>query len=181
MMTDPISDMIIRIKNAKMAGNDVVSMPQSKLKAAIADKLKERGILADVTSRGKNVGKTLELTLTRDEDGEFNFVEVVKEYGEKAVIMKKMFLDNGFTIVYDKDEDKPIADGFYFTIAYPKFDQGADLLMELLHYGISAITLETTGSCRREGLRACVSMVGDEQFDTLSERLRKFRQDHPIE
>ncbi|KKS35037.1 MAG: hypothetical protein UU98_C0043G0012, partial [Parcubacteria group bacterium GW2011_GWD2_42_14] len=31
-MTDPISDMIIRIKNAAMAGNDVVSMPQSKIK-----------------------------------------------------------------------------------------------------------------------------------------------------
>ena len=40
-------------------------------------------------------------------DGEYNFIEVVKEYGEKAAIMKKFFLDNGFHIVYDKDEDVP--------------------------------------------------------------------------
>ena len=50
-------------------------------------------------------------------DGEYNFIEEVKEYGEKAKIMKKLFTDNGFEIVYDKDEDQPIADGFYFTIS----------------------------------------------------------------
>ncbi len=76
MMTDPVSDMIIRIKNAAMAGNDVVSMPQSKLKLAIAAKLKERGILTEVISRGKNIGKTLELTLARDEDDSYKFVNV---------------------------------------------------------------------------------------------------------
>ncbi len=93
--------------------------------------------------------------------------------------MKKLFLDNGFHLVYDNDLGEPLADGFYFTIAYPGFDHGADLLFELLHYGISAITLETTGSCRIEGLRACVSMTGDDQFGTLGERLRRFRADHP--
>jgi hypothetical protein len=55
-------------------------------------------------------------------DGEFNFVESVKEYGERAKIMKKIFTDNGFNIVYDKDEDQPLADGFYFTISYPGMD-----------------------------------------------------------
>jgi aspartate/methionine/tyrosine aminotransferase len=101
------------------------------------------------------------------------------EYSRRARIMKKMFLDNGFTLVYDNDLGEPLADGFYFTIAYPTFDDGATLLMELLHYGISAITLETTGSCRTEGLRACVSLVGDDQFEVLRGRLQKFRQDHP--
>ena len=76
MMTDPISDMIIRIKNAAMAGNDVVSMPQSKIKVAIADKLKQRGVVSDIASRGKNVGKTLELTLARDEKGTYKFIDV---------------------------------------------------------------------------------------------------------
>ena len=112
-------------------------------------------------------------------NGEFNFVEVVKEYGEKAVIMKKMFLDNGFTIVYDKDEDKPIADGFYFTIAYPGFT-GEDLLNELVYYGISAISLAITGSERLEGIRACVSLVKREQFPDLKKRLEQFKNDHPI-
>jgi aspartate/methionine/tyrosine aminotransferase len=84
-------------------------------------------------------------------DGDLNFVEEVREYGKKAVIMKKMFLDYGFTIVYDMDEDKPLADGFYFTVAYPGFT-GGELLERLLYYGISAISLEITGSTRKKGL-----------------------------
>jgi len=110
-------------------------------------------------------------------DGTYNFVEVVREYGEKAKIMKKMFLDNGFKIVYDKDEDNPIADGFYFTISYPGFS-GEKLLEELLYYGISAIALSITGSERHEGLRACVSLVQRSQFPALEERLRRFRENH---
>ncbi len=112
-------------------------------------------------------------------EGKFNFVEVVKEYGEKAKIMKKLFLDNGFTIVYDKDIDQPIADGFYFTIAYRGFD-GPDLIEELLFYGISAISLSITGSEHSEGLRACVSLVKRTQFPDLEFRLKKFHEHHPV-
>jgi aspartate/methionine/tyrosine aminotransferase len=112
-------------------------------------------------------------------EGKFNFVEEVKEYGEKAKIMKKLFLDNGFKIVYDKDIDKPIADGFYFTIMYPGFD-GPDLIVELLYYGISAISLSITGSEHTEGLRACVSLVMRTQFPDLEYRLKKFHEHHPI-
>lgn len=110
-------------------------------------------------------------------DGNFNFVDVVKEYGEKAKIMKKLFTDNGFTIVYDKDIDQPIADGFYFTFAYPGFS-GADLLEKLIYYGISAITLDITGSERHEGIRACVSLVLRDQFPTLETRLKAFHEHH---
>lgn len=110
-------------------------------------------------------------------DGTLDFVEVVREYGEKAKIMKKLFTDNGFTIVYDKDEDDPIGDGFYFTFAYPGFT-GDELLQELLYYGISAIALSITGSERTEGIRACVSLVKREQFPALKERLMKFRENH---
>jgi aspartate/methionine/tyrosine aminotransferase len=113
-------------------------------------------------------------------DGKFNFRDVVMEYGDKARIMKKMFTDNGFSIVYDKDEDKPIADGFYFTFSYPGFN-GGDLLQELLFYGISAITLSITGSDRLEGIRACVSLVGRNQFADLETRLKQFHTDHPVE
>jgi aspartate/methionine/tyrosine aminotransferase len=112
-------------------------------------------------------------------EGEFNFLDEVKEYGEKAKIMKKLFLDNGFNIVYDKDEDEPIADGFYFTFSYPGFT-GAELLAELIYYGISAISLAITGSERTEGVRACVSLVKRDQFPALEERLKWFRKDHPI-
>ena len=112
-------------------------------------------------------------------EGKFNFVEQVKEYGEKAKIMKKLFIDNGFRIVYDKDIDKPIADGFYFTIMYPGFD-GPALIEELLYYGISAISLSITGSEHTEGLRACVSLVNRSQFPDLEYRLRKFNEHHPL-
>lgn len=110
-------------------------------------------------------------------DGSFDFVSVVREYGEKARIMKKMFTDNGFQIVYDEDDGVPIADGFYFTFAYPGFD-GEELLKELLYYGISAIALSITGSERTEGIRACVSLVQRSQFPALEERLKKFHENH---
>lgn len=112
-------------------------------------------------------------------EGKFNFVEVVKEYGEKAKIMKKLFIDNGFKIVYDKDQDDPIADGFYFTISYPGLS-GHELIKEFLYYGISAISLDITGSERLEGLRACVSLVHRHQFSDLEYRLKKFNEHHPL-
>jgi aspartate/methionine/tyrosine aminotransferase len=132
-------------------------------------------------SSGTNHSSQYALTaiLKAANEGKFNFLEVVKEYGAKAKIMKKMFLDNGFHIVYDMDEDDPIADGFYFTFAYQGFS-GAELLEKLLYYGISAITLDITGSERHEGIRACVSLVQRSQFPDLETRLKKFRQDHPI-
>lgn len=110
--------------------------------------------------------------------GEFNFVDHVREYGDRAFAMKQMFTRNGFTIVYDMDDDQPIADGFYFTIAYPGFT-GVELVEELLYYGISAISLTTTGSDRHEGLRACVSLTGEERFGELADRLARFQADHP--
>ncbi len=112
-------------------------------------------------------------------DGTLDFVEIVKEYGAKAKIMKKLFTDNGFEIVYDMDEDEPIADGFYFTYSYPGLS-GADLVHEMIFYGISAISLSITGSKRSEGVRACVSLVQREQFPALEARLQKFHEDHPI-
>jgi aspartate/methionine/tyrosine aminotransferase len=112
-------------------------------------------------------------------DGTYNFVNSVRLYGEKARIMKKLFTENGFKIVYDKDENVPIADGFYFTLSYPGFT-GDKLLEELLYYGISAIALSITGSERTEGIRACVSLVHPTQFPELEHRLKRFREQHPV-
>lgn len=105
-------------------------------------------------------------------EGHFNFVESVREYGLKAGIMKRLFLENGFDIVYKDDLDQPIADGFYFTISYPGMT-GNELVANLLYFGISAIALDNTGS-HEEGIRACVSFVKREQFDTLEQRLKLF-------
>jgi aspartate/methionine/tyrosine aminotransferase len=112
-------------------------------------------------------------------DGTYNYIKEVREYGAKASIMKALFKKYGFNIVYDKDLGEPLADGFYFTLAYPGFE-GPELVEELLYYGISAISLGITGSTRTEGLRACVSQVRREQFKPLEERLSQFHLDHPI-
>jgi aspartate/methionine/tyrosine aminotransferase len=109
--------------------------------------------------------------------GEHNFVEDVREYGERAKIMKDLLGKYGFQLVYDRDEDLPLADGFYFTFAFPEMD-GRELLEHLIYYGISAITLDITGSKRSEGLRACVSQVSKEQMKDMEERLKKFAEDH---
>ncbi|WP_372649711.1 aminotransferase class I/II-fold pyridoxal phosphate-dependent enzyme [Draconibacterium sp.] len=105
-------------------------------------------------------------------EGEFNFVEGVKAYGERAKEMKRLFLENGFKVVYENDLGVPIADGFYFTIGYPGMT-GNELVANLLFYGISAIALDNTGS-DEEGIRACVSFVLPHQFGDLEERLKLF-------
>lgn len=110
-------------------------------------------------------------------DGKFNIQDEVREYAVRAKIMKQLFITNGFYIVYDKDVDVPVGDGFYFTIGYPGFS-GQELLKELLFYGISAISLDITGSDRKDGLRACVSQVDKDQFGLLEERLKIFKEHH---
>ncbi|MBP9749161.1 MAG: 30S ribosomal protein S8 [Candidatus Pacebacteria bacterium] len=75
-MTDPIADMIIRLKNASMVGKEVVSLPLSRTKLAIAEKLKTRGFLTEVHTRGKGARKTLELTLGRTQSGACRITDV---------------------------------------------------------------------------------------------------------
>ena len=127
------------------------------------------------TSHSAQYGLTAILKAVND--GRYDFVAHVKEYGEKAKIMKRLFTENGFSIVYDRDMDEPIGDGFYFTFSYPGME-GGELLRELLTYGISAITLGITGSTRTEGIRACTSLTKREQFPDLEERLKRFHRDH---
>lgn len=110
-------------------------------------------------------------------DGTYNYLDDVREYAEKAHIMKKIFTDNGFKIVYDHDGEEEIADGFYFTLSYPGLT-GEELLHDLLFYGISAISLASCNSTRTEGLRACVSLVNRNQFPALEERARLFHENH---
>jgi aspartate/methionine/tyrosine aminotransferase len=107
-------------------------------------------------------------------DGTYNLLSVTKEYGDRAKAMKSAFIENGFKIVYDKDENLELADGFYFTVSYPGMS-GEELLAELLRYGISALTLDTTGSSRTEGLRICVSQTSKERLGELVERLKMFK------
>ena len=62
-MTDPIADMLTRIRNANSTHKDQVAMPYSKLKANIADILKSEGYIASWTSEDAEVGRTLLIDL----------------------------------------------------------------------------------------------------------------------
>ena len=111
-------------------------------------------------------------------EGELNFVEDTREYSVRAEKMKKIFTDNGFHIVYDRDVTQDVGDGFFFTIGYGDMT-GGELLLELLHYGVSSISLSTTGSLQ-QGVRACTSRMRNELYDVLEERMKAFHEDHPL-
>ena len=111
-------------------------------------------------------------------DGTYNFRDEIKVYGERAHKLKEIFLRHGFHIVYDKDLDEPIADGFYFTIGYKDMTSG-QLAHELMYYGVSAICLVTTGS-HQEGLRVCTSFIEDHQYSQLEERMAIFEANNQI-
>jgi len=62
-MTDPIADMLTRIRNASRAGNPTVEMPHSKLKTEIARVLKQEGYIAEFNSDQKDATRLLRLQL----------------------------------------------------------------------------------------------------------------------
>ena len=62
-MTDPVADMLTRIRNANSAHHDTVALPASKLKAHIAEILKREGYIADYAVSPAKVGETLTITL----------------------------------------------------------------------------------------------------------------------
>jgi small subunit ribosomal protein S8 len=62
-MTDPIADMLTRLRNANTAYHDTVVMPHSKIKAGIAEILKQEGYIAGWNVEDAEVGKTLRLDL----------------------------------------------------------------------------------------------------------------------
>ena len=110
-------------------------------------------------------------------DGTYDFRKEVSVYGQRAHKLKEIFCRHGFHVVYDKDLDQPVADGFYFTIGYKKMTSG-ELAKELMYYGVSAICLITTGS-HQEGLRVCTSFIEDHQYAQLEERMTIFEANNP--
>lgn len=106
-------------------------------------------------------------------DGEYDFVSEVREYGRRSHMSRKIFERRGFHLVYDKDMEQTISDGFFYTVGYKDTDNKT-LLENLLRCGIIAIALNTTGS-GEQGIRVCVSRLNtEEDFRLLDERLGMF-------
>ena len=109
-------------------------------------------------------------------DGTINFVEDTREYERRAARMKDIFCRHGFSVVYDRDVTRKVGDGFFFTLGYGSLSS-EQLVLELMYYGVSSISLSTTGS-HRNGVRACVSRMREELYDVLDERMAAFDEDH---
>lgn len=109
-------------------------------------------------------------------DGKVNFVKDTSVYAQRTKRLKEIFLKYGFKIVYDKDYDVAVSDGFFFTIGHDKYT-GNELLRELLNYGVCTISLSTTGS-DQQGLRACSSAIKPGDYELLEERLKVFAENH---
>jgi small subunit ribosomal protein S8 len=69
MVGDPISDLIIRIKNAGSVRKSELTLPHSKLKAAVAEAMSKAGFVGKVDKGGKGVAKTLTIELLYKTDG----------------------------------------------------------------------------------------------------------------
>ncbi len=106
-------------------------------------------------------------------DGRYNFVKELRNYGLRAHRSREIFDANGFHLVYDKDMEQTISDGFFYTVGYKNLSN-RELLEALLRCGIIAIPLNTTGS-GQSGIRVCVSrLLTDEDFRLLDEHLKLF-------
>ena len=106
-------------------------------------------------------------------EGRYNFVKELREYAIRAHKSRQLFEENGFHLVYDKDIEQTISDGFFYTVEYKSLGN-RELLEALLLCGIIAIPLNTTGS-GQAGIRVCVSRLGNEEdFRRLDEHLKLF-------
>jgi small subunit ribosomal protein S8 len=92
MMTDPIADMLTRIRNAALARHDRTEMPASKLKAAIAEILKSEGYIADVRPSEGDDANTAQKKLTivlkygRDRQSAIDGIRRVSRPGRRVYV-----------------------------------------------------------------------------------------------
>ena len=86
MMTDPIADMLTRIRNANSIGRKNVDMPASRMRVGIANVLKEEGFIQDYTVAEGKPSSTLEVTLRFGLDGEkvIRSIQRISKPGRRA-------------------------------------------------------------------------------------------------
>jgi small subunit ribosomal protein S8 len=88
MMTDPISDLLARIRNGALARHDRVEMPHSKLKRAVAEVLKSEGFVDDVRESDGEGKKTLTVVLRygRGKDSAIDGIRRVSAPGRRVYV-----------------------------------------------------------------------------------------------
>ncbi len=91
-MTDPIADMLTRIRNAKAVKKETVSVPYSKIKMAIANTLKKEGFIEDCEKKGKKVRKVIEIKLKYKQNGD-SFIMDLKRISKPGQRIYKGYKD----------------------------------------------------------------------------------------
>lgn len=69
-MTDPIADMLTRIRNAKAVDKVTVQVPYSQIKMSIANTLKKEGFIESCDKKGKKIKKIIEIKLKYTKEGD---------------------------------------------------------------------------------------------------------------
>lgn len=90
-MTDPISDMLTRIRNAQAVGHTTVDIPFSKLKFSLAKIIEKYGFVSHVIRRGRKIGKKIEIVLKyKDEKNKISQIQGLKRISKpgKRVYIK---------------------------------------------------------------------------------------------
>jgi small subunit ribosomal protein S8 len=90
MITDPIGDFIIRLKNASMARLSSVTLPYSSMKMSVAEVLKVNGFVKDVEKHGKTVRKSIIVTLVPTEgSSRISGVKRISKPGRRVYVSSK--------------------------------------------------------------------------------------------
>jgi len=98
-MTDPISDMLTRIRNAQAVSKETVVVPFSKMKFSLAQVLEKKNLIKKVSTQGKKIKKVIEISLSyRD--------------GEPIASNLKRVSKQGRRVYIKCDEIKPVRQGY---------------------------------------------------------------------
>lgn len=97
-MTDPIADMLNRIRNAQAVSKQTVSIPFSKMKYEIADILEKRGFIKEVDKRGRKEKKFIKIIL--NQEAKINGLKRISRPGQRIYVSAKDVrqVQNGYGI-----------------------------------------------------------------------------------
>jgi len=104
-MTDPVADMLTRIRNAKMVGKRTVLFPHSNLLWSISELLEQEGYISNLEKRGRKVGKNIEVQIVYSDKGKarINGLRRISRPGkrvyEKSTDLRSVKNGMGFSVV----------------------------------------------------------------------------------